>query len=107
VIKLTPAAYTELRQRVAALDEPDAGVAVSWLPAQRELIRTSEGAALWVESQPDRWVVVVMSLSELPCPDRIGKIGDLRVYFQPEGSGVQRVLVAFGSGKFDVRSNDA
>jgi hypothetical protein len=80
MVTFTPEAYSELRERVASLDEPVPGVAVSWLPAQRDLIRTAEGKAVWIEPEPNRWVVVVMSLSELPFPDKISSVGDLQVY---------------------------
>jgi hypothetical protein len=107
MVTFTPEANNELRERVTSLDEPLPGVAVSWLPAQRDLIRTAEGKAVWIEPEPNRWVVVVMSLAELPFPDKIASIGDLQVYFHPEGSGVQQVLVAFEGGEFRVLAKDA
>jgi hypothetical protein len=107
MVTFTPDAYTELCQRVAAFDEPDPGVAVTWLPAQRDLIRTAEGKAVWIEPEPDRWAVGVMTLEDLPMPEKIHTIGTLRVYFHPEGSGAQEVTVAFENGAFHVRPNDA
>lgn len=107
MVTFTPEAYSELRERVTSLDEPVPGVAVSWLPAQRDLIRTAEGKAVWIEPEPNRWVVVVMSLSELPFPDKIVSVGELQVYFHPEGSGVQRVVVSFEGGEFRVFPSDA
>jgi hypothetical protein len=107
VVTFSPEAYDELRERVASLAEPVPGVAVFWLPAQRDLIRTAEGKAVWIEPEPNRWVVLAMSLAELPFPDKIASIGDLQVYFHPEGSGLQDVIVAFEGGDFRVLPQDA
>lgn len=124
MVTFTPDAYTELCQRIAAFGERDHVVSVLWLDAQLDLLRSSEGNAVWKEVRPAQWSVSVEPLpgeryeteeEQLKWPEehlkwtkeRLLQVENLRVLFLPAGSGVTDAIVACRDGQLYVQQNDA
>ena len=104
MVTFSPEATAELGRRVAECGEPNPGVVVGWLPAQRDLLRSAEGNAVWTEVEPNKWAVLVASLDDFPgAEERTLRIGGLHVYFAPGRSGVSHATVTYTDGKFHVR----
>src|SRR4051812_17951765 len=100
MVIITRRAHAALGEQVARLATLDAGVAVIWLPAQYDLVRTGEGRAQWMQ-EFNRWVVLVRPLKELePQAHQVTDIGGLRVFFEPDGSGAEHVTVDFVEREF-------
>jgi hypothetical protein len=103
-VAFTPEASAELRRLVSEFDEPNPGVAVVWLPAQYDLLRSPKGEAVWSEVQPERWGVQVMSLDVLPTEgNQLFELDGLRTLFAPGRSGVANVTIAFVDGHLQVQ----
>ncbi len=124
MVTFTPDAYTELCRRVAAFGDRDHVVSVLWLDAQIDLVRSSEGKAVWKERRPAQWSVSVEPLpgeryeteeEKVKWPEehvkwtkeRLIQIGDLRVNFLPASSGTTDVTVACRDGQLYVQQSDA
>jgi hypothetical protein len=104
MVTLSPEAYSELVRLVAECEEPNPAVFVGWLPAQFDLVRSPEGAAVWTEAMPDQWGVAVMSLDHISATDAKAQIvGNVRIVFVPGESGASHVTLGFANGRFHVR----
>jgi len=103
-VAFSPEASAELRRLVSEFDEANPGVAVVWLPAQYDLLRSAKGEAVWSEVQPERWGVQVMSLDVLPTEgNQVLEIDGLRTFFAPGKSGVTHVTIALLDGHLQVQ----
>jgi hypothetical protein len=121
MVTLTPEARSELTQRISRLEGQQCVVLIIWAPATRNLVRSKEGRAVWEESIPPKWLVLVRvrapgnSLDpeheHLVWPpehaewlqERLVHVDGIDVFFDPGATGVRSVVVSYALGEFLVQ----
>jgi len=120
MVTFTPEARSELTQRISRLEGQQCVVLIIWAPATRNLVRAEDGRAVWEESIPSKWLVLVRVRASNDSVDpehehlvwprehaewlqeRVVRVDGIDVFLDPGSTGVRGVVVGYELGEFLV-----